>query len=330
MLILLPGALDATSAPRAKSRTILKAHKIFAVFVLLSASSAVALGQNETVNGNLTVTGNLEVQNNSGSRMYSLALRRSGSGGRPDLYDLNGSELVLGGSSSSVNQLVLKGNGDFGIGTASPQGKFHLKLPPIVQADNSPSVNDVIIESFRGNGVDPSWYDDTGGGIRLFLAHDTNADRGAFIKSVSESSYSRHVGLAFGTSYDYEEVRSAMYLSGIGNLGIGTDVPSHKLEVNGTIRAKEVVVESGWADFVFEDDYHLPSLEDIEKSIQEKRRLPGVPSAEEARSEGLSLGESQKIMMQKIEELTLYLIQKDKQIRRLENEIAALKKNEGK
>lgn len=103
-----------------------------------------------------------------------------------------------------------------------------------------------------------------------------------------------------------------MRIASNGFVGIGTDSPTKMLSVNGTIQAKEVIVETGWSDFVFEDSYRLKSLEEVEKHIEEHGHLPDVPSATVVESEGLSIGETQKIMMQKIEELTLYVIEQDK------------------
>lgn len=93
------------------------------------------------------------------------------------------------------------------------------------------------------------------------------------------------------------------------NVGIGTTNPTQKLAVNGSIRAKEVIVDTGWSDFVFEEGYHLPSLDAVRNHIKIHGHLPGVPSAAEIHEQGLPVGESQKILMQKVEELTLYLLQ---------------------
>ncbi len=114
-----------------------------------------------------------------------------------------------------------------------------------------------------------------------------------------------------------------------GHLGIGTDNPdpSHKLSVNGSIRAKEVVVDTGWSDFVFDDDYNLRTLREVEAHIEEHGHLPEVPSAEEVESEGLSVGEAQKIMMQKIEELTLYMIDLKKENEALKERVQELETN---
>jgi hypothetical protein len=103
-----------------------------------------------------------------------------------------------------------------------------------------------------------------------------------------------------------------------GNVGIGTDNPTYKLSVNGNIRSKEVVVETGWADYVFQKNYKLPSLRDVEKYIEVNKHLPNIPSAAEIEANGLHLGDTQKKMMEKIEELTLYLIEANKRIEKLE------------
>ena len=97
--------------------------------------------------------------------------------------------------------------------------------------------------------------------------------------------------------------------NGQGMVGINTRFPQNELDVVGTIRAEEVIVESNWADFVFEPDYALPSIDEVWAHIQNERRLPGVPSAEAVREHGVSIGETQTLLLQKIEELTLYLIQ---------------------
>ncbi len=109
-----------------------------------------------------------------------------------------------------------------------------------------------------------------------------------------------------------------------GNVGIGTTTPTHKLAVNGTVRAKEVIVDTGWSDFVFEDSYSLRTLDEVELHIEKHGHLPDVPSASSVQSEGLSVGETQKIMMQKIEELTLYVIEQDKKIKKLESKLSQL------
>ena len=106
-----------------------------------------------------------------------------------------------------------------------------------------------------------------------------------------------------------------------GNVGIGTDNPQNKLDVNGTIRAKEILVESNWADFVFKQNYKLPTLREVEEYIKEKGTLPNVPSEEEVKANGISVGENNALLLQKIEELTLYVIQQQKEIEELKQQI---------
>ncbi|MFQ6603188.1 hypothetical protein [Flavobacterium sp. C3NV] len=105
-----------------------------------------------------------------------------------------------------------------------------------------------------------------------------------------------------------------------GNVGIGTINPTNKLDVNGTIHSKEVKVDmEGWSDFVFKKEYNLPTLEEVEKHIAEKGHLENIPSEEEVLKNGISLGEMNAKLLQKIEEMTLYMIEMKKEIELLKN-----------
>ncbi|MCV9387471.1 hypothetical protein [Reichenbachiella ulvae] len=99
--------------------------------------------------------------------------------------------------------------------------------------------------------------------------------------------------------------------------------------VTGTVKTNEVKVEATqWPDYVFEEGYELPSLENTANYIQEYGHLPGVPSASEVNENGVSLGEMNEVLLKKIEELTLHLIEKDQEILEIKREIEALKKNQ--
>ncbi|MEJ5092110.1 hypothetical protein GEO21_18935 [Sphingobacterium faecium] len=123
-----------------------------------------------------------------------------------------------------------------------------------------------------------------------------------------------------------------MIIDAAGNVGIGTISPQELLSVKGNIRAHQIKVETAnWPDYVFHDDYNLKSLDFVEKFIQSNGHLPDVPKAEIVEKDGYSLNEMDKILLKKIEELTLYLIQEKKsnaeQLAKLEKEIETLKKS---
>ena len=100
-----------------------------------------------------------------------------------------------------------------------------------------------------------------------------------------------------------------------GNVGIGTTTPDEKLAVNGNIHAKEVRVDlSGWPDYVFTKDHDLPTLKQVENYIKKKGHLPNIPSAKEVEENGIQLGDMNAKLLEKIEELTLYIIQQQKLI----------------
>lgn len=87
-----------------------------------------------------------------------------------------------------------------------------------------------------------------------------------------------------------------------GNTGIGTTpTEDFRLSVNGKIRAKEVIVESDWSDFVFEPGYYLPTLTEVEKHIHDFGHLKDIPSAKEVYENGVGVGEINKRLLQKIE-----------------------------
>lgn len=115
-----------------------------------------------------------------------------------------------------------------------------------------------------------------------------------------------------------------------GNVGIGTPLTnnphSYKLAVNGKLGAHEVQIENNsltWSDFVFNEEYKLLSLEELELYIKLNKHLPEIPTAQEVKENGILLGEMNAKLLQKIEELTLHLID-------LKKEVEALKKSNNK
>lgn len=109
---------------------------------------------------------------------------------------------------------------------------------------------------------------------------------------------------------------SAVILNDVpnGKVGIGRFPTVYQLEVNGTAKANEVIVETGWADYVFEQGYKLKSIDELEAFVKENKHLPNIPKASDIEKYGLKVGETNKVMMEKIEELALYIIQLKKEI----------------
>lgn len=105
-----------------------------------------------------------------------------------------------------------------------------------------------------------------------------------------------------------------------------TSTFNSKLSVDGTIVANELVCISinNWADFVFAEDYKLPSLEEVEQHIQAHKHLPEIPSAAEVSERGVNVVEMQAKLLQKVEELTLYVIEQNKKINEQSKKIGAL------
>lgn len=134
-----------------------------------------------------------------------------------------------------------------------------------------------------------------------------------------------------------------------GSLGVGTTTPAHKLHlvgdgyvngrvaigptdhfasgyalsVNGKVITDEVrvMLEPAWPDYVFDENYPLPDLKEWERFIRTNKHLPGIPSASEVRENGIELGENQRLLLEKIEQLTLLLIAQQKQIDSLKKEL---------
>lgn len=118
---------------------------------------------------------------------------------------------------------------------------------------------------------------------------------------------------------------SVFIIADNGRVGIGTINPIYKLDVNGTIRACEARVNATGCDFVFEKNYKLMSLYELEKFIKEKKHLPEIPSAKEVEENGIGIGEMNSKLLQKIEEMTLYMIELKKENEEIKKAITKLK-----
>lgn len=117
-----------------------------------------------------------------------------------------------------------------------------------------------------------------------------------------------------------------------GNVGIGITTPQNTLDVNGTIHSKQVNIDlNGWSDYVFKKGYRLLPLNQVKDYIDQNQHLPEIPSEHEMIKSGLDVSEMNKLLMKKVEELTLYLIEmkeeKDKEINELAHRLALIEKS---
>jgi len=117
-------------------------------------------------------------------------------------------------------------------------------------------------------------------------------------------------------------VGGTSYFQGNVLMGKSFQVNSaYKLDVAGNVRANQIVVNTTGADFVFDPSYRLYPLSSLGKYIEKNHRLPEIASAKQMQAEGLNVGDNQIKLLQKVEELTLYLIEKDKQLKELNKQV---------
>ncbi|WP_443946635.1 hypothetical protein ACJVDH_05900 [Pedobacter sp. AW1-32] len=162
------------------------------------------------------------------------------------------------------------------------------------------------------------------GGPQFRLAAD--GSNILYLESSGENSARSPLQYGGGPNNYFNKLYVDAGLVATGNVGIGTTSLTEKLNVEGKIRAREVRVESAnWPDYVFKPEYALLSLADIEKQIKQNGHLPEMPSAAEVETNGIALGEINKLLLKKIEELTLHLILKDKQLNSQQEELNLMK-----
>lgn len=125
---------------------------------------------------------------------------------------------------------------------------------------------------------------------------------------------------------------NALSVNGAGNVGMGVyPQAGYKLAVAGTIAARKMKVTlETWADYVFRAGYKLPTIDETEAFIQVNKHLPGIPSEKEVAKEGIDVGEMNKLLLQKIEEQMLYIIEMNKEVKELKRELRELKELKGR
>ncbi len=217
----------------------------------------------------------------------------------------------------------------------------------IRQVNNGFNVNVPFVAGYQDATISNASYDFViwlkGGGTTYYVKSDAVQNPRIFDGVQNALPYQEINGPAhsFKTSIDayvnssgksdegtiYSHSSGLNYLN--GNLGLGTtDTKGFKLAVNGKIRAQEIKVEAtNWPDYVFEEGFKVGTLEELESYIKANKHLPDIPAAKEVKENGVELGEMNKLLLKKIEELTLYIIELKKESVDQQKQLDELKKN---
>lgn len=270
----------------------------------------------------------LLVQGNS-TNSVGVILNNTATSGSWSMYHSGGASAPVGSlgfydNAAGAPRLVINPTGNVGIGVSSPTSKLQVNGDN-VEIGLGRSTGDSTTYSRIGQttNYDTWWGTNTRFDGTNWVYINTGG-WGSMASMINQGSGNIYLNTVNG-GVNPITWSTRLFVANNGNIGIGTTNPSHKLAVNGTIRAKEVIVDTGWADYVFEEDYRLAPLAEVEAHIREKKHLPGIPSAAEVEAHGVSMGDMQAMMMAKIEELTLHLIAQEKRLSRLETENRALR-----
>ena len=263
-----------------------------------------------------------------------------------DLTDNGGSLKIydkLRDNSHIFEGTTIFNNGRVGIGTDSPVSKLHVEDGSIAVGDQSED-NWQQIKQIKTTGSSYGYnFQHNNASVIVNEQGDTNE---AIVLGDADSNNN---SVLFGISHIQSggSWTPKLTLTCKGNLGIGNEDPQAKLQVSGDILADEIRVEDiaannlnlagdlaannitvkangQTADFVFEEDYHLKDLSEVENFIKTNKHLPDIPSATEMEEQGVNLAEMNKLLLQKVEELTLYSIEKDKEVESLRQKVEGL------
>lgn len=221
-------------------------------------------------------------------------------------------------------QNTFPSSGKVGIGTAVPETKLHLvQLSTGLKTQYGTFLiedQDAIIDLVSNQS------DRWGSAINFVEGSgSSNTDVWSIARQTTQGTGDSSLNFSFGTNNNHLN-STKLIIKPNGKIGIGTLTPDSRLSVNGDIHTKEVRVDlTSWPDFVFKSDYNLPSLQDVKQFIFENGHLKDIPNELEVEENGVLIGEMNAKLLQKIEELTLYLIAQNEELIFLKKELSELK-----
>jgi hypothetical protein len=266
---------------------------------------------------------------NRGAWPYILFKENGTTVGR--IQGVSGSFAITHPSGTPNFLTVNSATGNVGIGTSSPQAQLDIYSTAEL---GSTAGNFVLLNRFYSaagaggnNFIDNTWLfrDATGTDWLTARLHKGISIDGSY-NSPGVNTRTWWERDPFNGIQSWGDLNQTYLTINQGNVGIGTASPDAKLAVKGTVHAQEVKVNLNvpGPDYVFEENYNLPSLTETENYIKENKHLPEVPSAKEMETNGINLSEMNMILLKKVEELTLHLIEMKKENKDLKSRIEKL------